>query len=127
MSDSRQNEGSRNNQGVNTAIQQINESKAWCRRYFLKETALLPNNNTPLAFPLTLKPDYSPQTIATLGEAAKFLTELTEEQRERGCWKIAIGSLGAAVREPRYIKTATLSLQTALILERMLADPPESA
>jgi hypothetical protein len=92
----------------------------------LKETALLPNNNTPLAFPLTLKPDYSPQTIATLGEAAKFLTELTEEQRERGCWKIAIGALGAAVREPRYIKTATLSLQTALILERILADPPEN-
>ena len=94
---------------------------------FLKETALLPNNNTPLAFPLTLKPGYSPPTIATLGEAAKFLTDLTEEQRERGYWKIAIGSLGAAVREPSYIKTATQSLQTALTLERMLADPPDLA
>lgn len=95
--------------------------------HFLKDTALLPNNNTLLAFPLTLRPGFSPQTIATLGEAAKFLTELTEEQRERGYWKIAIGSLGAAVREPSYIKTATLSLQAALTLERMLADPPDPA
>lgn len=87
-----------------------------------EETALLPNNNTPLAFPLRLKPFYTPQTITTLGEAAKFLADLTEDQRQRWHWKNAIGVLAAAVQEPRYIRTATQSLQNALTLERMLQE-----
>jgi hypothetical protein len=90
-----------------------------------KVIALLPNANTPLAFPLKLKPFHLPQTIATLGEATRFLAELPEEMRQRGCWKIAIGALAAAVQEPRYILTATLSLQTALTLERMLQEPSD--
>ena len=83
---------------------------------------MLPNTNTPLAFPLKLKPFHIPQIITTLGDATKFLAELPEETRQRGCWKIAIGALAAAVREPRYITTATVSLQTALTLERMLLE-----
>jgi hypothetical protein len=90
-----------------------------------KVSQLLPNTNTPLAFPLKLKPFYVPQTISTLGEATRFLAELPEEQRQRGFWKIAIGALAAAVREPRYIKTATISLQAALALERMLHEPSD--
>jgi hypothetical protein len=90
-----------------------------------KDIPLLPNTNTPLAFPLKLKPFYIPQTITTLGEATRFLAELPEETRQRGCWKIAIGTLAAAVREPSYIKTATLSLQAALTLERMLQEPSD--
>ena len=90
-----------------------------------KDIPLLPTINTPLAFPLRLKPFYIPQTISTLGEATRFLSELPEETRQRGCWKIAIGTLAAAVREPRYIKTATLSLQAALAIERMLLEPSD--
>jgi len=89
-----------------------------------KDIPLLPNTNTPLAFPLRLKPFYIPQIITTLGEATRFLAELPEETRQRGYWKIAIGTLAAAVREPRYIKTATLSLQAALAMERMLLEQP---
>jgi hypothetical protein len=91
---------------------------------------LLPISQTPLAFSLLLKPQYPQALLTTLGDASRLLSELTPAQRELWHWRIAIGSLNYAVQEPRYIKTATLSLQTALVLDRMLRDeapPPAGA
>jgi hypothetical protein len=50
--------------------------------------------------------------------------ELTPEQRDTYWWKIAIHTLNNAIKEPRYIKAATVTLQTALNLSGMLAQPP---
>ena len=42
---------------------------------------------SPLAFSLTLKDG---RKLETVGDAANYLTSLTEEQRERVHWKTAI-------------------------------------
>ena len=61
--------------------------------------------------------------IATVGEAAIFFAGLSLEQRDKSHWTIAIRMLNNATKEPAYLKTATMSLQTALVLEGMLASP----
>ncbi len=78
------------------------------------------SNNSRLAFPLT-RTDGTVMT--TVGEAATFFAGLTLEQRDKGHWTIAIRMLNNALKEPTYLRTATLSLQTALVLEGMLASP----
>jgi hypothetical protein len=84
------------------------------------------SNRTRLDFGLTLKPEFGSRKLATLGDAVRFIAELTPGKRETAHWKRAIFSLGSAVREPRYITLATINLQTALAMELMLHDP-ESA
>jgi hypothetical protein len=59
-----------------------------------------------------------------LGDAAGLCGELTPEQREENCRKVAIHTLNNATKEPRPIKAATVMLQTALDLRGMLAQPP---
>jgi hypothetical protein len=54
-----------------------------------------------------------------------MLGELTPEQREQHCWKLAVHLLNTVIKEPRYIKSATITLQTALDLSGMLAQPPD--
>ena len=61
--------------------------------------------------------------MATVGEAATFFASLTLEQRDKGHWTIAIRMLNNALKEPTYLRTATMSLQTALVLEGQLASP----
>ena len=79
------------------------------------------SNSSRLSFPLTLTDG---TVIATVGEAATFFARLPLEQRDKSHWTIAIRMLNNALKEPTYLKTATMSLQTALILEGMLASPP---
>ena len=79
---------------------------------------------SPLAFPLTLK---SGQVIETVGDAAPYFGTLTEEKRGRSHWQIAIRMLNNALDQPTYLKTATMSLQTALLMEGLLASPLPSA
>jgi hypothetical protein len=82
-------------------------------------------NESPLAFALMLK---DKQPIATVGEAASFFANLSEEQRETSHWRRAILMLNNAMKEPRYLATATVNLQTALSIERMLLlFPPSEA
>ena len=78
-------------------------------------------SSTALAFELVCKET----TLATMGDALRLIAELTPEQREQYWWKVAILSLNGAVREPAYITTATINLQTALHLNGLLAEPPE--
>lgn len=72
----------------------------------------------PLSFPLQL---VDGATIAMIGDAANYVGKLSEEQRERSHWVVAIRMLDHALREPRYLKTATISFQTALAMDRVLA------
>ena len=75
------------------------------------------NNATPLAFTLELRDGRS---IARVGEAANYFGGLTEDQRETGHWRVAIRMLNNAIKEPSYLRAATMSLQTALLLDGML-------
>jgi hypothetical protein len=79
-------------------------------------------SNTPLAFELACKD----VVLATLGDAVRLCAELTPEQRETYWWRVAIHTLNSAVKEPKYITAATVTLQTALNLSGMLAEPPEA-
>ena len=77
-------------------------------------------NGSPLSFPLTLTDG---KIVATVGDAAICSSSLTAEQREMNYWQIAILMLNHALREPNYLKAATLSLQTAFVLEGTVASP----
>ena len=78
------------------------------------------SNNSRLSFPLTLTDG---TVMTTVGEVANFFAGLTLEQRDKSHWMIAIRMLNNALKEPTYLKTATMSLQTAFILEGILASP----
>src|SRR6202048_1720276 len=84
-----------------------------------KETGLI--STTPLAFELVCKGT----VLKTLGDAVRLYGELTPEQREEYSWRVAIHTLNSAIKEPRYLTAATITLQTALNLSGMLAEPPE--
>jgi hypothetical protein len=75
------------------------------------------SNSSPLSFALELR---GGQTIASVGDAAAYFSALTGEQREAGHWKIAIQMLNTAIREPSYLRAASMSLQTALLLDDAL-------
>jgi hypothetical protein len=70
-----------------------------------------------LAFPIVLADG---KTVSEVGEAADLFEALTEVQRNSGHWSIAIRMLDHALIEPTYLKTATLSLQTALAMDGLL-------
>jgi hypothetical protein len=72
---------------------------------------------SPLAFSLTLKDG---RVIQTVGDAADLLSALTDDQRERAHWKTAILMLNNAIREPRYLTTATMNLRSALLYDRLI-------
>jgi hypothetical protein len=78
-------------------------------------------NKSPLSFRLELIDGVA---IETAGEAAAFFGNLSDGQKEKHYWKIAIRMLNIAVQEPAYLKTATMSLQTALLMEGILLGPP---
>jgi len=71
---------------------------------------------SPLAFSLTLKDG---RKLETVGDAANYLTSLTEDQRERVHWKTAILMLNNAMKESRYLTTATVNLRSALQYDRL--------
>jgi len=75
------------------------------------------NNATPLAFTLELR---GGRSLASVGEAADYLAGLTEDQREASHWKVAIRMLSNAIKEPSYLRAATMSFQTALLLDGIL-------
>jgi hypothetical protein len=75
------------------------------------------NNATPLAFTLELRDGGS---LARVGEAADYFAGLTRDQREASHWMVAIRMLNHAIKEPSYLRAATLSLQTALLLDGLL-------
>ena len=79
-------------------------------------------STSPLAFELVCKHT----TLKTVGDAVRAIAELTPEQRETHYWKVAILTLNSAIKEPQYISAATITLQSALNMTGMLAQPPET-
>ena len=84
------------------------------RRVFLSKLT----TDTPLTFELVCKDG----TLRTLGDVMRVLGDLTPEQRDTFYWTNAIHMLNTAIREPHYIKAATITVQTALALSGMLGD-----
>jgi hypothetical protein len=78
------------------------------------------NSNTSLAFEVVCKNG----VVATLGDAVRIFGELTPEQHEQFIWQVAIQTLNSAIKEPRYLTAATISLRTALVMSGMIADLP---
>ncbi len=74
---------------------------------------------TPLSFSLRL---IDGRIIASLADATTLLAGLTEQQRASGHWRIAARMLDIATKEPSYLKAATMSLQSALLLQGLLDD-----
>lgn len=70
-----------------------------------------------LTFPIALADG---QTVATVGDAVNLFETLNETQRAANHWRIAIRMMDHAIREASYLKTATLSLQTALAMDGLL-------
>jgi hypothetical protein len=77
---------------------------------------------SPLVFSLMLKDG---RKIETVGDAANFLSALTEDQRERVHWKTAILMLSNAMKESRYLGTATINLRSALLYDRLIEQGAE--
>jgi hypothetical protein len=73
--------------------------------------------HSALAFPVALADG---KTVAEVGDAADLFEALSEDQRRSSHWSIAIRMLDHALIEPAYLKTATLSLQTALAMDGLL-------
>jgi hypothetical protein len=76
-----------------------------------------------LTFPIALA---NGQSVATVGDAVKLFETLTLVQRDANHWRIAIRMMDHAIREASYLKTATLSLQTALAMDGLLDHLNES-
>ena len=72
---------------------------------------------SPLAFSLTLKDG---RKLETVGDAANYLSSLTEEQRERVHWKTAVLMVNNAMKESRYLTTAIVNLRSALLYDRLI-------
>jgi hypothetical protein len=71
----------------------------------------------PLPFEIEL---INGSKVARVGDAMNYLLKLGQEQPRKAHWDIAIRMFSNAQREPAYLKTATISLQTAFALERLL-------
>jgi hypothetical protein len=76
--------------------------------------------HSALTFPIALADG---RTISQIGDVADLFESLTEAQRGSSQWSIAIRMLDHALYEPAYLKTATLSLQTALAMDGLLPPP----
>jgi hypothetical protein len=75
------------------------------------------DRDSALTFPIALSDG---RMVASIGEAADLLHALSEAERSSNHWRIAIRMLDNAIREQSYLKTATLSLQTALAMDGRL-------
>ena len=62
--------------------------------------------------------------IETLGDAIRFLATLDPDVRAQPHWYRTIHSVGAAIREPRYLTITTLNLQLALAMDHLLLSDP---
>lgn len=76
--------------------------------------------HSALSFPITLADG---RTISEIGDVADLFEQLTDAQRGSSHWSIAIRMLDHALFERAYLKTATLSLQTALAMDGLLPPP----
>ena len=75
---------------------------------------------SPLSFSMTL---LDGQVIETVGDAAAYFGTLSPDQLDLYHWQVAVRMLDHALDQPTYLMTATISLQSALVLDRLLVWP----
>ena len=63
-------------------------------------------------------------SIKTVRDAARYLSKLTQESRSLTHWTVAIRMLDHAVKEPTYLRVATMSLHSAVLLDGNLLSNP---
>ena len=80
------------------------------------------HSTSPLPITLTLKDG---TTLARVGDAGTYLSRLSGDQFEKHHWKVAVKLLESALKEPRYLYAANVTLQTALVLDGLLDAAPE--
>ena len=73
---------------------------------------------TPLDFEIEL---LDGATIKTVGDVETYLRHLNDKQQQSSQWNIAVRMFANAMLEPTYLKAATMSFQTALALDGLLA------
>ena len=59
-------------------------------------------------------------TIKTVGDAETYFRNLNAEQHQKSHWDTAVRMFAIAMREPAYLRGATLSLENALALDRLI-------
>ena len=82
-----------------------------------KDFPLSLDKTSALPLPLVL---IDGKTLATIGDAGASLSRLSPEQLEKHHWKVAIKLLDNALKEPRHLYAANVTLQTALILDGLI-------
>jgi hypothetical protein len=75
---------------------------------------------TPLPTPLQLS---NGETLTTVGDAVIYFTHLTRSQQAKHTWQRTIEMFNVAINETAYLGAATITLQTALRIDGLLADP----
>ena len=95
-----------------------------CRDNVLAEEQMTAfTNETPLSHPLLLKPGHSSEIIRTIGDAARFIVKLPKENEKSLHWMLAGACLEAVDRhpeDPSLLDTATMSVENALVTDKML-------
>jgi hypothetical protein len=91
----------------------LHAARAFGKLFAVPENNML-TRNSPLAFDVVHR---DKPMLTTVGDASALYSDLSDEQREQHHWKVAIVTLGSALKEPRYLAAATLTLQTALALD----------
>ncbi len=71
----------------------------------------------PLAFEIELADG---SKLKTMGDVEYYFRRLNDDQQQASHWGIAVRMFGNAMHEPAYLKSATMSLQTALALDGLL-------
>ena len=82
-------------------------------------------NNTPLLYPLSVKPGFYTSEIQTVGDAALFIIKLPKEYEGRLHWTLARNAITQAHRsqgDASALEHATSAMARALATDRMLQE-----
>lgn len=58
--------------------------------------------------------------FAKVGDVEAYLRDLSHDQHTSPHWHVAVRMFANAIREPSYLKAATLSFKTALALDGLM-------
>jgi hypothetical protein len=66
------------------------------------------------------------RVLRSVGEASEYFSGLGQDQRARPHWRVAIRMFAHTMNEPAYLKAATISLQTAFLMDGLLESELQS-
>jgi hypothetical protein len=82
-------------------------------------------DNTPLLYPLNVKPGFYMSEIQTIGDAALFIIKLPKKYEAGPHWTMAANAVTRAHRRQGYsnvLEHATLAMEDALRTDRLLQE-----